>query len=88
MGKTLFALLCLCSFTLNIDFGFAVRCYGCVDEVFKAVAQVMGTLPTNTKKCSEYSDGLGQKYDCSSGTCAKYLNDKGISECFLNLDLP
>ena len=79
MGKSRLALLLLFSFTLNIDTGFALRCYGCADIAYDKDSS--NTFPKDPPKCSD--DGFGKEFDCPSGSewCAKnVLNGKSI--CF------
>ena len=73
-GKSQFALLFLCAFTLNIESGFALRCYGCKD----ADALVLfGTLPKNAPTCGR---SFGKEFDCENGSCAKVVDVEGNSK--------
>eukprot|EP00093_Oithona_nana_P004538 04538.XXX_21854_21314_1 [CDS] Oithona nana genome sequencing. len=80
MGKSRLALLLLFSFTLNIDTGFALRCYGCADIAYDKDSS--NTFPKDPPKCSD--DGFGKEFDCPSGSewCAKnVLNGKTLRFC-------
>ena len=76
MGKSRLALLLLFSFTLNIDTGFALRCYGCEEGSRDELSYTV--FPKNPPKCSD--DGFGKEFDCS-GFCAKFVGN-GKSVCF------
>ena len=70
MEKSHFALLLLYSFSQNIYFGFALRCYGCNDGII--FLEVNTTLASQyiAKDAPKCSDGMGKEFDCS-GSCAK-----------------
>ena len=77
MGKSQCALFFLCSFTLNIESGLALRCYGCQPPDFKVR---IGTIPNDAPNCDK---GLGMKFDCKNGSCAKVVTDMGNSNEFV-----
>ena len=74
MGKSQFALFFLCSFTLNIECGFALRCYGCNDLPLSYLGSG-DTIPNNAPKCGSF----GTEFDCVNGSCVKVLMTDGKS---------
>ena len=82
MGKSQFTVVLLYSFALNINTGYALRCYGCGSDGSKEmlptlVAEYDATIPKDYPNCE---DGYGKEFDCP-GTCMK-LSKKGTSEFF------
>ena len=75
MGKSQFALLLICSFTLKVKPGFALRCYGCTRPFgFESVGNAT-TMANDAPPCTA---GLGKEFDCT-GSCTK-VSSMGISE--------
>ena len=88
MGKSKLTLLLFLFLTLYINFGFALRCYGCIDGSFTpANYPNLGFFKYTAKDPPKCSDGLGKEFDCS-GSCIK-KSETGIfkdkSEFFINL---
>ena len=77
MGKSQFALFFLCSFTLNIESGLALRCYGCQPPDEKVTS---GKIPNDAPKCD---NGVGVEFDCANGSCAKVVMTDGRSNKFV-----
>ena len=81
MGKSQFVVVLLCSFALNINTGYALRCYGCSDgskeDMAKLQAQFNTTTPKDNPKCK---DGIGKEFECS-GSCIN-MSFEGKSEFF------
>ena len=88
MGKSHLVLLLFCSLTLNINSGFALRCYGCIDGSFTpANYPNIGFFKYTAKDPPKCSDGLGKEFDCS-GSCIKKSETgtfKDKSEFFLSI---
>ena len=71
MGKSHLVLLLFCSLTLNINSGFALRCYGCIDGPFTpANFPNIGLVTYTVKEPPKCSYGLGKEFDCL-GSCVK-----------------
>ena len=66
MEKCQFAVLFLCFFTLNIEYGLALRCYGCHPLDNKVI---FGNIPNDAPNCD---NGLGKEFDCD-GSCVKIV---------------
>ena len=66
MGLSQFVLVALCSLTLNIETGLALRCYECTDPLWPNIEH-----PNDTPKCSD--DGYGKEFECVNGSCSKMV---------------